>query len=881
MDFPILIADGPTVQGVGALSEVADASPLHMLPFEEAMSRRWGVDAHFVCYRSETEDGPFEQQDQFRLRKTVEAELKEHGGRVRCWGFVGDYDLNENVSTEVLKAHGWQGGSKLPKIPWTQTQLDKFLGGLHELSQSLKAKDLGLSFAYTTRHGARFVHVYDAPISTPEHEAAVMGMLQVYETLGITLDRRCKDWTRVFRAPCVRRAGENTWDNPFYRRWLWRDTTKVSAIPRASISRRTDYAPAAPYGGDRPTPEQALELLEDISNGRKTEEFQQLRSLMKRHGLDKVYEVLTQRALKLPEGGRDTALTSLVGQLICFSFEKEWSTPELIYAVFLPIAEQLEPDDDTPDWTLKLWSLVCRMWTREESKVAAEVKQRAQVREEQQNTLVGLLERVRRIYPGNPELNANDDRALVELQRRGLIKCGSAIYILGPDGYYSRQPIDAAVLPGTIADMGMEFLMPIEAPNKEGELKPLDSRQLLRAYGRSVTTIVGQPGITGSYVDSGRLHVPLFEWVPHEPVHDEQVHTWLQKMGGTQWEAIAKWIAYAQDMRRPICALAILGRKGVGKGMLARGLQELIEGAPVPATGADLIENFSPAMSRSPFIVVDEGLPTGKGVRDISDIFRRTVAGEPLWINPGKNLPHIEVNVPFRILLTANNSEILHGLVGDRTLTPEDRAALAERLKCVNVLSSDQASMWLRTQGGRDFTSGWVAGDGLPSEYRVAKHFRWLYENREDLFGPPSSERFLMTGDLKGGAVESMRVLSGVTPEVAKICIKMLGQRQLSPDIGQGISFHKGQVLISAGAIVDYYRSSNAFDRQVTITEATVNKALDNLISGKLRKRVTTRKGNQRQLTWRVLDLQLLFDYAEDNGLPSEAVEKLLHEQQK
>lgn len=879
MHFNCLVSDSIRIKGIGAMSDAPKVPDrFGVVPVREMLTTEWDDDTHFTCYIVDGPNGELPQNEQFRLRKTVRAELTAAGARIKAWGFVGDWDLHDNVPEELLHKLGWDGNPKRkPKVSWTRELLDEFMERTHHIVEALRAKDIGPAYCYLTTHGARFLHFYDHDQDVMVHEEIIRGMLEEYRKLGYILDDACVDWTRLFRAPRVVRGETKTWEQPWFMSWHYNNWTCTELTPRI-VKFHDDYADVSEYVGDRPTPEEALALLEeDPVTHRKTEAFRQLKVLLHRRGCDQLSAILNGEQADLPPGERDKSLTSLAGQLATHIYPEPWASPEVMYAVLLPVAEQLEPDDDTYDWLEKTWGLCTRMWTKEHGKGVARKAKEDEVQAVRMDDVETLLERVRAMYPKNKKLHAADEIAFEELARMGLVKVGNAVFVLRPDGYYDTRMVDPAVLPGMIRDIGSDFLMPtvVYGP-KGGEYRP-DAKDLLKAHGRTVSSIVGTFGRPGCWVDDDRLMRPLFRWAEHEPVMSEWVHTWLQMLGGENWKQIARWIAYSQDMRRPICALALVGARGVGKGLLARGLSELIVGAPVPASGADLVEDFTPALTRSPFLVVDEGLPvTRHNSKDVADTFRRMVAGEPVWVNT-KFKPQIEVNIPFRVLFTANNREVVHGLVGHKTLTPDDRAALAERIKFIEL--NDRAATWLRESGGRDFTAGWVAGDG-PSNFVVARHFRWLYENREELFGPAESDRFLMSGDMKSNIVDELRVLSGVTPEVAKACIYIIHTRTLQNDIAESIAVDEEGVWVTTNAIISYYNSTSTMDKKVRLNEKNVGVALQNLTTEHSRTFKDTGRGTQRRLQWRKLDLPFLLDHAEMHGLPTERIQEYIEELQ-
>lgn len=871
MNFQVLVTDKVRQKGIGAMAEAPQVSErFGMVSLQEMLDGDWAADTHFVTYLLKDEEGEdCKQEDQFRLRKTIRSELEEAGAQIQSWGFVGDWDLNENVPEEMLHKAGWDGNpKKKPKISWTHDLIDKFEEELISIVEALRAKHLGPAYIYLTNHGARMIHLYDHDVDVIEHEQIIRGMIAEYENYGWTLDDACIDWTRLFRAPRVVRSGQNTWEQGWFKVWHYRDAwTVVSLAPKHAVT-ADDYATVPDYVGDRPTPEDAMALLaEDFGVGTKTEAYRSLKGLLHRRGCTKLHEILVGKDVMLREGSRDKELARLIGQLSSHVYAEEWSSPELTYAVMLPVAEQLDPDEQTGDWLEVTWSMCKRMWTKEAGKSKAKEEKKQEEAFERLTDIEELLVSLRKIYPKNEKLCGND--AIGEAQRMGLLVIGSNIFTLRPDGYYTPHSVPGSVLPGTIRDLGMSFLMQTAYVGPKGGVVKLDTKELLFEHGRGINKVIGSFGFPGAYLDGMQLMRPLFEWADHEPVMSEFVHIWLQKMAGREYQTLAKWIAYAQDLRRPICSLALVGASGVGKGLFAAGLSELIVGSPMPASGSDLVETFTPAMMESPFLVVNEGLPVnGRNVRDVADAFRSVVAGDPCRVNAKFQAP-VEVRIPFRVLFTANNQEIIHGLVGQKTLTPEDRVALAERIKFIKL--DDSAAVWLRQKGGRNFTSGWVAGDG-PSNFVVARHFRWLYENREELFGPPDSDRFLVTGDLNSMVVDDLRVLSGVTPEVAKVCVYLIHTATHSDEVADSMHISEEGVWITTNAIIAYYNSTSTMDKKVRLNEKNVGISLSNLTSEMHRDRKETLRGNVRQLRWRKLDLAFLLQHAQNHGLPTERI---------
>ena len=150
-----------------------------ILPLDQALSREWSSDAHFVCY-----DHPV------RLKK---AQIQDIQPPFACAVF----DLDDK------DAHAGLGSRK-----------DTFTDTMYEaqmyLSESLKT-DVGM---YCTRGGGRLVVPYDAPQDPVQHKDFVTACLSMLREGGFEPDD-LKDTTRLFRLPKVIRDGKAQ-DHPEY-----------------------------------------------------------------------------------------------------------------------------------------------------------------------------------------------------------------------------------------------------------------------------------------------------------------------------------------------------------------------------------------------------------------------------------------------------------------------------------------------------------------------------------------------------------------------------------------------------------------------------------------------------------------------------------------
>lgn len=860
-----------------------------VVDFIKGMNTEWAGDAHFVCYTVKGEERwP-------RINKTALPGLLRKGGVVEANLIALDYDSNLNVSEDVLQAAGWDGRGKLPKVKWTPDRRREFVDALRKVRSAFEARDLAFpSLIYFTENGARLVHLLSEGVPVQDVEPLIRGMIKAYGAAGMVMDPACVDWTRFFRLPKVMRDGEPTWTKDYYVS-IEEDSWLVpQAIEPVGKEQALDYIEVPELDVDQPTAEAARALVETLVGKavRKTPVYRRAKERLYRRGADHCHNVVVHHEPIAIEGHRDVKLHELIGQAICHLYDVEGVTPQFIYGLFLPSIEQLEPDHETPDWCGKAWDMIKRTWRKEQGKAEHQKQVDEKVAATEADDLLSLLEIMREHYPKSKLLHAEDDAvALLELQRMGIIMTdGDNFHVLQRDGFYMKDKRSAVMLPGMVRDLGMSFLMPLEKLGAKGDIIPVGSGDLLRDYGRQVARVVGLACLEGALLDpEGALLIPLYRRANRRPIFHEEIDAWLRRATTREdYKRLLKWLAYALDFEGgPICALVLTGLPDVGKKLISRGLSECIFGSPQPGSGEDIVGQFTPALLQTPFIVVDEGLPVERfAKRTAADQFRRMVSGEGMSVDR-KYRAAVDVRSPVRILFTANNPEIAFSLIGSRTMTKHDRLAIGQRL--LHIPLQAEAAAYLRAKGGRRHTAGWIAGDaGMLSDYIVAEHFTWLYENRVEQFGPADIDRFLVEGNLHAEIIEDMRALSGVSPEVTEVCVYLVETRehidQLKPLIARDVDDNNNPaVYVTTSAVINYYKEHGKFEKQRNFNNRNVGIAMEQVAehcSPAGEKRITLAGKESNRLRWWKLDLEFLLRYARKHGLECSRMEQILEPQE-
>lgn len=145
----------------------------------DALERTWQSDAHFVTYIVRDSLG-FRLEKQPRVNKSGLPWLLSQGYSVEVEAFVCDVDNPD---------HG----------PWT----DALMRAAVELHAT--APILATTGVYATAHGRRIVQPIAKPIPAQNAEPYLARWLRQLEQAGVAVDWGCRDWTRHFRCPHVRR----------------------------------------------------------------------------------------------------------------------------------------------------------------------------------------------------------------------------------------------------------------------------------------------------------------------------------------------------------------------------------------------------------------------------------------------------------------------------------------------------------------------------------------------------------------------------------------------------------------------------------------------------------------------------------------------------
>ncbi len=738
--------------GISSLADVKGALALEDCTLSEALSHEWDCDAHLVQYHALDEVGTAAF---LRINKRCAApqQIRDAGGDVRVSTILLDYDLHSSAGS---------------KRPWT---------GLAEVEEFLsivaRASVAEPTAFYTTKNGARFVFVLNRDVTVGEAEGLMRGLIRDYRAAGVMVDRTCKDWTRLFRLPRVERDGSRTEHAPAFTLLIGGPVLDVGSVVPEAGAIEEDYGESVNVDfGPLPDREACRQMLE-IEGGKNSEWYKTARRYLR--GRDCYPYIFEHSPVEFPRGTRNDTLMRMISSTIGLLHSREQATPSRVYALFDSVVDQLEPDQDTPDWRLAAWDLTCRLWGMETAKVSAARTERAERVEDAQGVMGQLLRSARDRQPLEPELS-DDSRARRWIERRLIAAASRGFYVMQRDGSYAPTPVGKDRLVAMIRHLGMdEVIRTTEMRNEVWRTR--DAQSLLDEYGIPVRRVECSPTAPYGHLrgdDADRVLVlRVHELRDLRGRYDAQVDQWLRYLFGIMYPECIEWLSHCLDVTGGICALVLVGASGTGKGMLVQGIAENFK-FPRFNDGRAL-GRFNVGLLENPVVCMDEGISktTSEG-RHVSEVIRSMTVGGNLAIE-AKGQDTIHAHIYPRLMVTANSLDVLSPIVGERDLSEQDILALETRMLVVPI--DDSSRRWLTSHGNYTFTRGWVEGSG-PSEYRVARHVRHLFETRQP--SVRGSGRLLVEGYR---SIDLLREFSLRTPTATAIV------RALTSMIEDGSSF--------------------------------------------------------------------------------------------
>ena len=736
-------------------------SPMEVMSLEDMLNRQFHTDAHFTSYQL------VGSQQWPRLNKPVLHEIRADGGDIVLAYMAFDWDTPGHAD-------------------WDEEQTKFFEGYIINCQHPILSQ---WSAIYKSKHGARLIYTLSKPIPVDEGEQCLSWMFKEFSDTGLKgVDPQCKDWTRLMRCPQVMRDSKPTWQEGYYE-LVYREgfEVDVNKVGRRSVKAMPVKHPVQPITQERPEYSDLQNYLwkmnKDTGKQVQTEFQKKTKKILK----DSPYfDLLFNEGIaEWPKGTRNEQICRMLGIIVPILLEKARASVVQIFALAINPLLTLEQDQD---WLEHGWNALKDIYSREVVKLnVLEEEKAAKVEKE-----MGLLDKMAlgmKDWCQAPELHSDNDEVVRDFVRSNCIALTrSASFFLNKDGYYDDMPV---VRDSVIARIRKTFLKEFICTtnmNARNELVDVTPTSIFNSYGSPVNSIIMKPvGGRGGYIEDMNGEKPnliLSTFCRNdeiEPVKNDYVEEWLYCLFGPEhFDTGCQWIGNALAFEEGlICALSLAGASNAGKKLLAHGLAECLK-EPHIATPADLSHQSS-AFLKTPFLVVDESWPKTPGGMPPADKFKSLTGGDGIVVNE-KFMPQMQVLCPIRIILTANDEGILKTLTSGKSMGVDNKKAIGERIYHVRV--SKKASAYLERIGGRSHTARpghrWIRPDSgsEKSDFVLAKHFMYLYHNRNQIAASP---RFLVMGnqgqDPDGDSlstVEKLLVNNNHTPIVSKAIIKMV-----------------------------------------------------------------------------------------------------------
>jgi hypothetical protein len=861
-----------TSKRVPGLKRLADLQNEEILPLaasvnvtdgidlEAALRTKWDTDAHFVMYAAD--DGAGEEMYARINKGAFVPQLEQAGGRVVVRALVFDHDLPRDAASGE-------------KQEWSAESLDEFLGSL---SEAVGDSTLEPTWWYTTLHGSRFVYVLDEPVGPQEAEAMMLGIMDEFRKRGIELDDACKDWTRMFRLPHVEREGHGRYESMLLGPGPLLDP---AGVPRGEVQAAEAIGEVDQYVGAMPTPDEVAELLEETKeNGRKYKTELVKRAKMMLQGRDVEGIVFEHKPIVRGDTNWNNQVLRAVSSVVGMMSEEACTSPEGIYALLHSSVEQIQDREmrgaNETDWFTTTWDMICRIWAKEDSKLAARRAEHEARQAQADVQRESLLDQLRTARPG--DVPTDEEEAKVWQMRRMIASSGSQHYVMRTNGDYNINPCPDSLLIPMIRRLGMEDIIPVTEISGKS-LRMRSTRDLLSDHAMPIVDIEASVLTDIAYIDGepgfDKLHIPVYRLNPklaRGGRYDARVDEWLEALGGEQADRLKEWLSHSLDVRRAICALNLYGAPGTGKGMLAAGLAECFES--MRPNDHKALGLWNGGLLENPVVNCDEGVPTISSGEALSldQAFRSLVTGGNVTIRKMRTDP-FSARIYPRILFTSNDRDIIRSIVGNRDLTDDDTEAIEMRLLSIEV--SDAAKRLLTSRGNFSYTRGWIAGD-RPSQLVLANHIKWLYNNRGDsLIG---SGRLLVEGDVSTRLVKDLRLTTRGAETVLRVLVKLIAQAHGGSN-ADAIQIQNGGVFVTAAGVQAFAEANMIVQGGITLKAAGAQLRRFSHESEEQNGRVPKRTIDGKRGRWFELDLEIVYEQALIHGMNADQVRRLLCEQ--
>lgn len=825
---------GPHLDSKGAtfLPEVGRPMPLI-----EALTTIHGTDAHLTCYALRDAHGNTGSIP--LIQKQVLKQIQAEGGNLylTCIGF------------------DWDTPGHLPLTPPLLCGfLDKFFMAC-ELDERLS----NWTAYYTSRHGTRIFYDLKEPVPVEAGEQYIITLLKEFKKHGLLLDKSCRDWTRRFRLPKVMRDGLATQNEAMYNLQIQEKQLDLSQFKKSDI-RSLITAPVFSRAGTYPDQEEVHALLySEGAQGKEVMSFfhKKAKALIRQ---TKYYDNLFDPNVPFcGDTGRNDFFQAILGTLVPKLINKCEATAEQIFSLFYGPLCELEIFADKQEPAQHCWNFLQDVYEREYSLYLESKAKEVQAIEDGQSALETMAEGMRQWCDADELFS--EDNMVVEAFVRGHIFANVNLffYPMNEKGWYGSLCLRRDQLIPRIRKSFLKDIIATEKTDVKGDLVSMSPIEIANTHATIIHEVRASPlqGVQGRIEnmdgDMPILQLPMYQRNDFLPAEfSPAVDGWLRALFGKHFDKAKEWIGWALDFEAgPICALSIKGHPGIGKKMLFEGLAECLVD-PCLATGHDMCGKENGALLKTPFLIVNEGLPKAKDMSP-ADTFKALTAGDPIRVRELYK-PPINVINPVRIICAANDHEILYELTRGKEISPDTRKALGERLLHFDL--DDGGARYLQNLGGLAFTKKdghrWIRGDsGQDSDFVVAKHFMYLYKHKKP---KNPADRFCVTGNCT--EAESFKIASR-SEDYALVVRAVIGILENNTRLkNMGCISKTGRAYVTMQGVLAYIREIE----EARITEKVLESVLKSIMK-------TTTPFEKDHLNFYEVDTSALLEYAQPWGI--------------
>ena len=804
----VAVFPNPMSDGLDKLSDMPECRPGTLVTIQEAFEGEWPTDAHFHLYTDCTPGNPT-----YRTNKGCLSEYRTSKGSDLHVHFIA---LDWDRPTKVLHKQGWTSES----FQEFRTILEPLAASQTPFGELLRS----CMISYSTRGGWRWVYRLSKGVPVDDAEPLIRGLAAEFAANLPGTDQTpvVLTWSQPFRLPRVVRDGKKSSDSEFFRSGLLNleaalESTRITPLGEVDrLGRQTVDA-------TRPDVDQIKDLLETQYGNRTKKPTTFVQKIKKRLQGQPYYECLFNDA-PLPEStARHDLLRDWIMSVAGYvAFLEEGTQVEQVYALFYKITEDLDAKEtEKRNWFREIWRLCTGAWSR--AFPEAQAAREAAKKEEEKAAVAyatvseSITAGVRVWYPKLPE---DPTEAWAWIKSKLIVLTRRSHFIMLPSGYYSKHGVDRDELVPAIKQRGMDSVILLKRSTKNGDTRPASYSEILEESATVVAEVEAYPEIEGGFLTELEAEMPkliILSWRRSKtiiPKFNQDVDDWLRHMAGFDKHGISLHSTLNRHLgcfiaseRGATAAMGFVTPPGAGKNLLARGLVETLE-TPCQALGKDLKDNFNAALLNSPYVLVNEGFPPGIGANQVADMTRAIITGDPVPINQ-KHKPIVQMNAPHRVMLMANNDGIYLELGYGKDLSLDDQVAIGIRLYAYDP--GDAPGNFLKSKGGRAFTQGWVEGPGKePSQFILAAHLLWLYEQygKNAVVGPGG--RFIFEGDPDSAPVQLMRTQGATTLEVLDIICAALKEDMLDTGpTSSDMRIHEGGLYVTTGGVHTRWKNSD------------------------------------------------------------------------